>query len=121
MLLSEILRHIKQPHELIRDGSFDFLEQCTRIRASSALTYIDRVKFLPYLEQKGISCVICSPELKGYLSNHVKGVVTAENPKGVFFEAHNLLVEKSAKKATVIDKTAVICPGAVISPYNVEI
>ena len=31
MLLSEILRRIKQPHELIRDGSFDFLEQCTRI------------------------------------------------------------------------------------------
>ena len=121
MLLSEILRCIEQPYELIRDSSFDFPEQCTRIRASSALTYIDRVKFLPYLEQKGISCVICTPELKDSLPTHIKGVVTAENPKGVFFEVHNLLVEKSAKKATVIDKTAVICPGAVISPYNVEI
>lgn len=121
MKLSQILEHIPQPYILLQDGEFDFLEQCTRIRALQALTYLDREKFLPMLEHPGISCIICTPELKNHIPPHIKGILITENPKLIFFRIHNYLAEQAPKKATVIDQTAVIHPKAVIAPYNVEI
>ena len=121
MKLSEMLARLSQPYLLDRDGEFDVLEQCTRIRAPRALTYLNREKFLPMLAHPGISCVICTPQLRERIPPHIKGVVTAENPKLIFFKLHNALVEQAPKKAAVIDPTAVIHPKAVIAPYNVVI
>lgn len=121
MKLSQILEHISQPHILLQDGEFDFLEQCTRIRVSRALTYLDREKFLPALEHPGISCVICTPELKDQIPPHIRGIVIAQNPKLIFFRIHNDLVQQAPKKETVIDPSAVIHPNAVIAPCNVVI
>ena len=121
MKLSQILEHISQPYTLLQDGEFEFLEQCTRILVLQALTYLDRVKFLSALDHPGISCVICTPELKDCIPHHIEGIVIAENPKLLFFLIHNLLVDQMPKKATMIDDTAVIHPKAVIAPYNVEI
>lgn len=121
MKLSQLLEHISKPCVLLQDGEFECLEQCTRIRVSQALTYLDRLKFLPALEHPGISCVICTPELRDHIPPHITGIVTAENPKLIFFCIHNFLTEQMPKKATVIDDTAVIHPKAVIAPYNVVI
>lgn len=121
MRLSEILQEIDCSYTLIADGTFNVLEQCTRIRSPQALTYLDREKFLPMLAHPGISCVICTPELRNQLPPHVEGIVTTENPKLIFFRIHNYLAEQAPKKATVIDQTAEIHPNAVIAPYNVVV
>ena len=121
MKLSQILAHIPKPYMLCRDGEFSLLEQCTKIRAPGALTYLDREKFLPALGHPDISCVICTPELREKIPAHIEGIVTAENPKLIFFLLHNYLVEQAPKKETVIDKTAIIHPTAVIASRNVEI
>jgi len=121
MRLSDLLGKLSCPYTLLRDGNFDVLEQCTRIRAPQALTYLDRQKFLPYLNHPDISCVVCTPELQNLIPAHIEGLVIAENPKLVFFRLHNDLVDQERKEVTVIDETAQIHPSAVIAPYNVKI
>ena len=49
-----MLKEISVPCSLVRDGEFQIMEQCTRIRGTDALTYLDREKFLPALENLNI-------------------------------------------------------------------
>lgn len=121
MKLSEIWKQAGFSGKLESDGEFLVLEQCTRIRSSKALTFLENPKYASALEHPDISCVICTPEARGLVPEHVQGVVVSEEPKVLFFELHNLLAEPEEKKPTVIDPTAQISPLAHIAPYNVEI
>lgn len=121
MILSEMLRKIDCPAELLRDGSFTVLEQCTRIRAPEALTYLENRKYLGTLEHPDISCVICIPELADQLPSHIGGIAVTRSPKLLFFLLHNMLVAQREKIPTKIDPSAEISPQAYIAPYGVVI
>ena len=97
------------------------MEQCTRIRGTDALTYLDREKFLPALENLNISCVICKPEFAGKLPAHIKGIVFSNEPKLIFFLLHNAVAVFVEKVPNKIDSSARISPLADIAPYNVTI
>lgn len=121
MKLSEALREIGCPDLLIRDGEFSVLEQCTRVRAPSALTYLEKEKFLPFMDNTNISCAICTPGIQDSIPRHIQGLAVAESPKLLFFKIHNLLAARQERKPTVIDASARVSPQAYIAPYNVVI
>ena len=121
MLLSEAIREIGYITTVFRDGHFHLLEQCTRIRGADALTYLENAKFIPFLNNPNITCVICTPEIVPSIPSHVAGVFVTELPKLVFFQLHNLKVSRRIKKPTQIDPTATINSSAYIAPYNVII
>lgn len=116
-----MLKKISVPCSLVRDGEFQIMEQCTRIRRADALTYLDREKFLPALEDLNISCVICKPEFAGKLPAHIKGIVFSNEPKLIFFLLHNAVADFVEKVPNKIDSSARISPLADIAPYNVTI
>lgn len=121
MILSEMLSKIDCPVNLLEDGSFAVLEQCTRIREPQALTYLESRKYLGALEHPGISCVICTPELADKIPAHIEGVAVTATPKLLFFLLHNMLMSQREKVPTKIDPSAKISPQAYIAPYNVVI
>ncbi len=121
MRLSTMLKEISVPYSLVRDGEFQVMEQCTRIRGSDALTYLDREKFLLSLEDLNISCVICKPEFAEKIPAHIKGIVFSNEPKLVFFLLHNAVAAFVERVPTKIDSSAKISPLAYIAPYNVII
>ena len=121
MRLTEILHQAECAHTLLSDGSFSVLEQCTRIRAPGAFTYLEDIKYLEALSDQNITCVACTPELKDHLPAHVEGVVLTPMPKLLFFQVHSLLLERKVKQPSIIDSTARISPQAYIAPYDVVI
>lgn len=121
MLLSEAVQNIECAASILRDGSFDLLEQCTRIRGSSVLTYLENPKYISYLVDSNITCVICTPEILSDIPPHLSGVLVTEFPKLAFFQLHNLRVSTRPKTETEIDSSASIDPTAYIAPYNVKI
>jgi len=121
MRLSAILPQTGRPYELLSDGGFSVLEQCTRIRARNALTYLEDTKYIGALSNENISCVICTPRVKEFLPAHIQGVVLTDAPKSLFFKIHCLLLEREEKRSSVIDPSARISPQAYIAPYDVII
>lgn len=105
----------------ISDGEFDALEQCTRVRGERALTFLESEKYLPALDDKRISCVICTPELRGAIPEHIAGVVLTSAPKVLFFKLHNRLEAERQRVPSQIDPAAQISPLACIAPHNVII
>lgn len=121
MKLSDYLNRTECGCSLISEGEFESLEQCTRIHGARALTYVETPKYLPALEAPGISCVICTPEIRRQLPAHIEGILVTETPKAAFFRIHNFLVRHREKRPTVIDPSAAVSPLAYVAPYNVEI
>ena len=80
MRLSDCLSQIDDPFTLEQDGEFALLEQCTRIRGEGALTYLENEKYLPFLDNPWISCVICKPEMRQGLPPHIQGVALSPAP-----------------------------------------
>lgn len=105
---------------LISDGEFEILEQCTRIRSPLALTYLEDIKYAAYLKNENISCLICTPDLQEFVSN-ISGIAVSNAPKTAFFKLHNFLASQDKWFPTTIDPSARISPSAWISPYNVKI
>lgn len=121
MYLSNIMPKIGCDYTLLSDGEFSVLEQCTRIRARKALTYLENPKYIKALSEKNISCVICSPEVQNLLPSHIQGVVLTNEPKSLFFQLHTLLLKNSESIPTFIDPTARVSPQAYVAPYGVVI
>lgn len=119
MRLSDVIGEL-DGCDLISDGEFDDLEQCTRIRSSRALTYLEDVKYFSFLENENISCVICGPGVQQSVRN-IPGVMIANNPKAAFFRIHNFLAVRDEKFPTIIAPSAKISPQAWVAPYNVRI
>lgn len=116
-----MLKEISVPCSLVRDGEFQVMEQCTRIRGADALTYLDREKFLPALGDLNISCVICKPEFAGKIPEHIRGIIFSDDPKLIFFLLHNAVGTFVENVPTKIDSSARISPLAYVAPYNVII
>lgn len=121
MILSKMLREIGCDFQLISDGEFEVLEQCTRIRSPKALTFLEKIKFAPSLSHPDISCVLCTPEALPMIPAHVGGVAVLEAPKTAFFKIHNYLYEHREMQPTEIDPSAQISPLAYVAPCNVRI
>lgn len=122
MRLSEVLSHVRSDlYEIDHDGDFDTLEQCTHIRGTKALTYLENIKYLHYLENKNISCVICRPEHVSQIPSGLSGIVTSQYPKAVFFKIHNYLLTQKEPFPSEISPSAKISSHAYIAPTNVKI
>lgn len=121
MKLSSYLEQMECGCSLISDGEFDSLEQCTRIHGEMVLTFLESPKYLSALENPGISCVICTPEIQQQVPAHIAGVAVTETPKAAFFRIHNFLVRHREKRLSIIDPSAAVSPLAYVAPYNVEI
>lgn len=121
MRLSDYLSQTGCACSLASDGVFDSLEQCTRIHGETALTFLESPTYISALENPGISCVICTPEIRRQVPAHIAGVAVTETPKAAFFRIHNFLVCHREKRPSIIDPSASVSPLAYVAPYNVEI
>lgn len=119
MKLKDVLGKIECRGALLRDGEFEALEQCTRVRVPLSLTYLENSKYLDRMKEQNISCVISKSELQKDLLPYDVGVLITETPKLAFFRLHNYLAAKDKKVPTKIDPSAKISPQSYIAPYNV--
>lgn len=119
--LSLLLPQLGVLAELVQDGTFAVLEQCTRIRKDGALTYLENAKYLPALNDPQIRCVICTPALKEQLPSHIQGIVVTPTPKLLFFKLQNEMIGQREKVMTQIDPSASVSAQAYVAPYNVRI
>lgn len=120
MLLSDVLECI-QEGKIIKDGYYDYLDNCTSIKngEGKVLTFIEDVKYIGYLENSTISCVICTSDIVGKIPCHIDGIVVHNNPKYLFYLIHNNTRKKYIP--TQIGKNTKISKLASISEYNVVI
>ena len=121
MILSEMLSLLGCEFQVISDGEFEVLEQCTRIRSPKALTFLEKAKFASSLSHPDISCVICNPEALPMIPANVRGVAVSESPKTAFFKIHNYLYANREQWPSEIDASAQISPLAYVAPCNVRI
>lgn len=106
--------------ELISDGSFEALNFCTADVDYNFLTFMEKEKFIDKMN-KHISCIICTPEFRNRMPDHIEGIFLSSNPKYDFYSIHNKLSTSSKKIPTIIDPTATISDRAVIAEHNVTI
>ena len=121
MKLKDVLNRVGCNSTLLKDGEFEALEQCTRVRVPKALTYVENIKYLDTIKNQNISCVICKPELQEHLLLYEVGLLITETPKLAFFSLHNNLAAEEKKVPTKIEPSAKISPQAYIAPFNVYI
>lgn len=123
MKLSEAVRGL--PGRLVSDGEFRCLAFATEREQTSFLTFLEREKFLPSLENPNISCVLALPELADRVPSHIRGVFVCEQPKVALFEIHNALASREEYTGpsfpTKIGKDCDISPLAAIDKENVVI
>lgn len=123
MRLSEIAAHIAG--QLIRDGEFSLIAFATEGEQRDFLTFLEKEKFLPALDNPNISCVLCTPELAEKIPSHIQGVFACENPKAALFALHNELTEHEeyvgSSFATKIGENCSISPLACVPAKNVII
>ncbi len=110
---------------LISDGEFRCLAFATEREQTSFLTFLEREKFLPSLENPNISCVLAAPELADRVPPHIQGVFVCERPKAALFQLHNSLASQAEYTGpsfpTKVGKDCRISPLAAIDPENVVI
>lgn len=123
MRLSEIAAHIAG--QLIRDGEFSLIAFATEGEQRDFLTFLEKEKFLPALDNPNISCVLCTPELAEKIPSHIQGVFACENPKAALFALHNELTEHEeyvgSSFATKIGENCSISQLACVPAKNVII
>lgn len=123
MLLSEIAF---LDEFIEKNGNFSNLHMCYSDKEST-LTYCEERIFLIRAEKNiNISCIIIIPELVSDIpENRFDGIVVCDNPKKLFYEVHNYLVENTdfynLNISYYISKTASIHPSAVLATKNVVI
>ena len=123
MLLSEVVKAL--PGQLVSDGEFRCLAFATETEQTAFLTFLEREKFLPALENPNISCVLTTAELAEWIPAHIQGVFVCERPKASLFEIHNHLADREEYVGkpfpTKIGKNCQISPLAAIGKENVII
>lgn len=123
MKLSDVIRGMDGT--LLSDGEFRSIAFATEETQSEFLTFLEKAKFLPALNNPGISCVLIKPELAGSVPPHIHGVFVCDAPKAALFTIHNALSEDEAYVGpsfpTRIGKNCNISPLAVIPERNVSI
>lgn len=123
MKLSEAVKSLSG--HLASDGEFSCLAFATEQEPVGFLTFLEREKFLPFLENHNISCVLAIPKLANRIPAHIQGVFLCERPKAALFEIHNLLASHEEYVGlsfpTEIGKDCHISPLAAIDAENVVI
>lgn len=123
MLLSEATKGLNG--QLISDSDFSCIAFATEAEQTNFLTFLEKEKFLPALDNPNISCVLITPELKDQVPAHIRGVFCCDRPKAALFEIHNALVTNEEYTGnsfeTRIGKNCNISPLAAIDAHNVEI
>lgn len=124
MRLSELARYVDTDVvRLLRDCEVGSAELCAAVKGPDAVTYLEKEKFLSFLERECIAAVICAEALANRLPAHIRGVLVSDAPKFAFYRVHNALAELVPVPRTParISESAEIDPSAVVSPWNVEI
>lgn len=123
MRLSESVRNLSG--HLASDGEFRCLAFATEREQTGFLTFLEREKFLPSLENPNISCVLTTPELAEKIPAHIHGVFLCGRPKAALFEIHNYLAAGAEYAGpsfpTKIGKDCHISPLAAVDTENVVI
>lgn len=91
MRLSEITTQF--PGELVSDAEFSCIAFASEQKQNRFLTFLEKEKFLPTLENPNISCVLIVPELADRVPEHIQGVFVCERPKATLFEINNTLAQ----------------------------
>lgn len=123
MKLSEVTRSMDGT--LLADGEFSCIAFATEEEQTEFLSFLEKEKFLPALNNPNISCVLVKPEFADKVPSHIKGVFACSSPKAALFEIHNALAKEESYVGpsfpTKIGKNCSISPLAVIPEQNVII
>ena len=89
MKLSEAVRGVSGT--LAADGEFSCIAFATEQEQSQFLTFLEKEKFLPALDNSKISCVLTTSALAEKIPPHIKGVFLCDRPKAALFALLRLL------------------------------
>ena len=108
---------------VLRDCEVGPAELCTGAKGPDALTFLEKEKFLPSLENPGIAAVICTEELADKLPSHIRGILVSDAPKFAFYSIYNHLAARrpSPSVPTAVGEGCRISPRAYVAPENVRI
>jgi len=120
MKLSEVVGIVEG--QLVSDGEFETLNYCTAEIEESFLSFIEKEKFIPKMNQN-ITCILCTKELVEKLPSHIKGIYVVEEPKFCFHKIYEVIELPSNRKSfkTIIGENCRISPNASIPENNVLI
>ena len=124
MKLSELAASMQNgTFQLTQDCEIDELALCTDLVNGRVLTYLEKEKYISFLDQANVVAVICTETLLPKLPKWITGVIVSAAPKYAFYCMYNAWqAQKPIRKIpTVIGKGCKIAPTAVIAPYNVVI
>ena len=124
MKLSDLLPYAGTDQaEVLQDCEVTSVELCARVSGTHALTYLEKEKFLPLLENPAIAAVICHAEMAETVQRMGKGVLLSDAPKFSFYCLHNFWEEQNPVPdvPTEIGEGTQIDPRAVVAPYHVTI
>lgn len=121
MKLNEI-KSIIPNLELYRDGDFDDFAQCIVKLNKKIMVFYDDEKYLnDLINNKNVSCVICSSENVNKIPND-KGILISSEPRYAFFKLFSLVMKERKKiSKTIVGKNVKIGINTFISDYNVII
>lgn len=122
MLLSEVVKklNIEEPFILKADGEYDILERCTTKTDDNILSFIESEKYIAdVIDNECISCIICTPILEASIPFHIKGIITTNNPKELFYAIHNSF--KDIQIPTRVGKDSYISKLSSVAVHNVVI
>ena len=94
MQLSEAVSNLAGT--LRSDGAFQCIAFATEQDQDQFVTFLEKEKFLPAMDNPHISCVLTTPELVDKLPPHIQGVFLCTRPKATLFQMHNQLAHQSA-------------------------
>lgn len=124
MLLSQLNEHNL---EIKRDAEFNQLGMATTVYdTESVLSFLENDKFLnSILENPNIVAVVTSKEIfeQGLIPKDY-GIVLSDNPKLLFYEIHNVLVNMGfyrKKSDNIISASSEVSINAHIADHNVQI
>ncbi|WP_294666688.1 DapH/DapD/GlmU-related protein [uncultured Fusobacterium sp.] len=111
--------------EVIRDSEFDWLGlTAEEYEGRKVLTFLNDEKYIKeIIENKTVTSVITTEGI-GKKLNKKYGIIVCINPKKIFFELHNFLVEKNFYKKSFkskISKNSRIAKNVIIPENNVII
>ena len=111
--------------KMVSDGTFTSVAFATDPLDVPFLTFFEKEKFAPFLQNPHISCVLTRAEYLSMVPSHVQGIFLCEDPKFTLFQIHNELTRSvdyiGETTKTVIGEGCSISPLAYIASENIVI
>ncbi|RHF67230.1 UDP-3-O-(3-hydroxymyristoyl)glucosamine N-acyltransferase [Fusobacterium mortiferum] len=111
--------------KVIKDIEFDRLGlTAEEYKGKKVLTFLNDIKYLDEIEKNKTIVGIITTEVIAKELDRKYGIVAVENPRKVFFELHNKLVDENfyfKKEKNRISDKAIISQNSVIGEYNIVI